>query len=734
MATLTITSPGVQINEVDLSQIVGATGPTTIFVTGFAAQGPTNEIINVSSISDFKSIFGEPSNPAERYLYNTASQILNQSPSNLLVTRMAYGSGAGAGYSNQYSALVYPLSSNAPKYADSTDFRVLAPKSILLTDEQYTDLIQNAVAWGDGYVDSNILSFNDLSKKGGLVVLDSAKTSIDELYQGYYVGVVDNTNYNPATDFVSITGIKAANAIVNGNYQTFVTVPTARLDFTLSQAFSAGGTSISQLVEQFPSFNFGTNYYNDSLTVVVFKVRTSIYAQNTVMLDYVVSEGYTGSLNGARTQNNVNGGAPVSFFLDNIANKSSSSVKIITNPNIANTGTWTDANGIPSKKVRVSNEAKNLFSEGVYIPQNDKLGTDIGNVPAKLQKVLQRIDDLDVSLDLVAEAGLGTIWAGSVARRADVNYGNNTGPYYFDDTYTPDISVLKTQTNDPVGGIVNDYLAVASQFVTFAETTRKDHLFIADPLRYIMVQGENAKITKETDFVFSRDVYWPLNNQFGSLVSSYATTYGNWLKVNDITSNKQVWVPASGWAAAIMASASRTGYPWSAPAGFNRALLSNVVDIAINPTQKQRDLLYNININPITFFPGDGFVLFGQKTLYTIPSAFDRINVRRLFLTLEKATKAALKYFVFEPNSYITRTRLVNTISPIFEKAKNSEGLYAYQIVCDTRNNPPSVIDNNQLNVSIYIQPVRTAEFILADFIATQTGVSFNELIANNQF
>jgi hypothetical protein len=131
----------------------------------------------------------------------------------------------------------------------------------------------------------------------------------------------------------------------------------------------------------------------------------------------------------------------------------------------------------------------------------------------------------------------------------------------------------------------------------------------------------------------------------------------------------------------------------------------------------------------VVFFQGDGFVVWGQKTLQAKPSAFDRINVRRLFLTLEKSTQQVLKYFVFEPNTFTTRTRLVNTLNPIFNQAKNNNGLYDFKIVCDERNNTPDVIDQNQLKVSIYIQPVRTAEFILADFIATQTGVNFNELI-----
>ena len=162
---------------------------------------------------------------------------------------------------------------------------------------------------------------------------------------------------------------------------------------------------------------------------------------------------------------------------------------------------------------------------------------------------------------------------------------------------------------------------------------------------------------------------------------------------------------------------------------FHKRNSHGVTDLAINPTQKQRYLLYKININPIAFFPNDGFVIYGQKTLYRKPSAFDRLNVRRLFLTLEKEAQSLLKYFVFEPNTFATRKRLTGALQPIFDQAKISDGLYDYTLVCDERNNTPDVIDNNQLKISIYIQPVRTAEFILADFIATRTGVDFNELI-----
>jgi phage tail sheath protein FI len=178
-----------------------------------------------------------------------------------------------------------------------------------------------------------------------------------------------------------------------------------------------------------------------------------------------------------------------------------------------------------------------------------------------------------------------------------------------------------------------------------------------------------------------------------------------------------------------MANTDANFQPWFAPAGFTRGRVGSVNDIVLYPKQKQRDQLYKNSVNPVAFFPQDGFVVFGQKTLQAAPTAFDRINVRRLFLNLEKATKNTVKYFLFEPNTLLTRTRVINTLTPIFENAKNTEGLYDYLIVCDERNNTPDVIDQNELVVDIYLKPVRAAEFILVNFYATRTGTDFNEII-----
>jgi hypothetical protein len=824
MSTLTITSPGVQINEVDLSLITNTTGNTNVLAVGFAEQGPTNELINVSSISEYESVFGVPSNAAERYLYHSARQILNTSPANLNIVRLPYGQSAGTGYTSNHSALVYPVSTDNPLFANATNYTLLEPVSILLNDSQYAQIKQNNITWGvspyvlssvniistpstsaaaltgfysqhyvnsatdvssvsynastsgvnlsyypltnalsagGSYILPTITSFAQLSSNfsSGIVIINESKTSVDNLYEGYYVGLCGNQNINPATNFTSITGVRSVVAIdQNGTQQDYYTVPASRFSISspiTSVANSFGGQSISEIIETFPTgYNFSSPSYQDSLSLVLFKIGTSTYNQDTVTLSYSVAEGYVGSLYSNRTQNNPNGGAPVSFFLDNVVNKASKNISVHTNPYISQYGNWTgttNSNGayIPPKEVSVAPVGQNLYASGVYQSQTDYKTKDCGNIPLKLQNVLSRIQNDDtVKLDITVEAGLGTIWASVNAYQQQIATPQGL-PWFYDETYnyqwnlgtSADSVTNGTGLYDITGsgsgwtsGSGADYLSIADQFVSLANDNRKDHIFVADPIRHLLVQGADNKVTSNNGFVFSNDIYWPLNNQFGSINSSYVATYANWIKYNDATTNKLVWIPSSGYVAAAMATSFQQTFPWNAVAGFTRGALTNVVDLAINPTQKQRDLLYKVNLNPIAYFPNEGYVVYGQKTLYRTPSAFDRVNVRELFLTLEKQTQSLLKYFVFEPNTYTTQTRLVAALKPIFDNAKINSGLYNYLIVCDSRNNTPDIIDNNQLKVSIYIQPVKTAEFILCDFIATQTGVDFTELVANNQF
>jgi len=206
--------------------------------------------------------------------------------------------------------------------------------------------------------------------------------------------------------------------------------------------------------------------------------------------------------------------------------------------------------------------------------------------------------------------------------------------------------------------------------------------------------------------------------------------YSNWLEVYDKYNATYRWIPASGHAAGIFARTDNVTDPWFAPAGFNRGGLSNIRKLAWNPTLGNRDIIYQNGMNPIVSFAGQGKVIWGQKTMLDKSSAFNRINVRRLFMILEKAIATAVKYFLFEPNDDLTRLLLVNMIDPFLRDVKARRGVYDYLVICDETNNTPERIDRNELWCDIYVKPTRAAEFIVLNFIATKTGASFTEIAA----
>jgi len=210
--------------------------------------------------------------------------------------------------------------------------------------------------------------------------------------------------------------------------------------------------------------------------------------------------------------------------------------------------------------------------------------------------------------------------------------------------------------------------------------------------------------------------------------SSYSCLYGNWIEVFDKWNGKYRWIPVSGHVAGLFANNDYVAEPWFAPAGPNRALITSVRRLAWNPNLAQRNILYKNGINPIVSLSGMGKLIYGQKTLLDKSSAFNRINVRRLFMVLEKAISTAARYFLFEPNDDISRLLLINMIDPFLRDVKARRGVYDYILVCNETNNTPERIDRSELWCDIYIKPTRAAEFIVLNFIATKTGASFSEL------
>jgi phage tail sheath protein FI len=214
-----------------------------------------------------------------------------------------------------------------------------------------------------------------------------------------------------------------------------------------------------------------------------------------------------------------------------------------------------------------------------------------------------------------------------------------------------------------------------------------------------------------------------------NLNSSYAVIDSGWKYQLDTYNNVVRLLPLNGDIAGLVARTEFTNEAWFSPAGYNRGQIKNVVKLAYNPSSEaHRDELYTRQINPVVSFPGEGVILFGDKTAQTRPSAFDRINVRRLFIVLEKAIATASKFFLFEQNDSFTRAQFKNLVVPFLKTVQQRRGITDFKVVCDETNNTGEVIDRNEFVADIFVKPTRSINFIQLNFVATKTGVQFSEV------
>ena len=210
--------------------------------------------------------------------------------------------------------------------------------------------------------------------------------------------------------------------------------------------------------------------------------------------------------------------------------------------------------------------------------------------------------------------------------------------------------------------------------------------------------------------------------------SSFAVFDSGWKYMYNRYYDQYVWVPCNGDIAGLCASTDNVADPWFSPAGYNRGAIKNAVKLAYSPNKTDRDTLYKAGVNPVVGFPGSGIVLFGDKTLLEKPSAFDRINVRRLFITLEKAIATAAKFQLFEFNDAFTRAQFKNLVEPFLRDVQGRRGIYDFRVLCDETNNTSQIVDSNQFVADIFIQPAKSINFIQLNFVATRTGIAFEEV------
>jgi phage tail sheath protein FI len=305
-------------------------------------------------------------------------------------------------------------------------------------------------------------------------------------------------------------------------------------------------------------------------------------------------------------------------------------------------------------------------------------------------------------ITLVDGADSGTISSSEVI----LGFGQYTDP----DTLTIDFLIAPGMVDD------TNQTAVVNNLVSIAGGIRKDCVVVTSPDRATVVG--NATVVADTV---------TLVNSFSA--SSYLIVDNNYLRVYDKYNDQYIWIPAATSTAGVMAATDLSQGPWFSPAGTKRGQYFGVVSLAYSATKAQRDTLYKVGVNPVVNLPGRGILLFGDKTKESRPSAFDRINVRRLFLTVERAIGLAARNVMFEFNDEFTRAEFVNIVEPYLREIKGRRGITEFFVQCDETNNTPAVIDRNELIATIFIKPARSINFVTLNFVAVRTGVEFEEVV-----
>lgn len=291
--------------------------------------------------------------------------------------------------------------------------------------------------------------------------------------------------------------------------------------------------------------------------------------------------------------------------------------------------------------------------------------------------------------------------------------GNITNAYdLFASTENVDVALVMAGKTAGTNGT-----QLANYLIDNVANVRKDCVVFVSPQSADVVNNVGSELSSVTTFRNNLR-----STSYAVLDSGYKYQYD---KYNDIYR----WVPLNGDVAGLCVVTDTQRDPWWSPAGFNRGQIKNIIKLAYNPKQADRDVLYPAGVNPVVTFPGQGTILYGDKTLLAKPSAFDRINVRRLFIVLEKAIATASKFTLFEFNDAFTRSQFVSLVTPFLKDIQGRRGIYDFKVVCDETNNTGEVIDGNRFVGDIYIKPARSINFIQLNFVAVRTGVEFSEIV-----
>ncbi len=671
-------SPGVNITERDLTLIVPAVATTAAGFAGTFQWGPVGERILVDSTNTLNRIFGEPNNEKEVYTsFFTCANFLGYG-NNLQVVRVVDASATNS-TTDGTAALVknrrdFDASYVAPNGSSSLGGDFIAKYPGDLGNSLKVYVFDGAAGVTHLHLDTSVaangntlgLVGKDVAGGGSVTITkgDTIKFSSDG-QEHRVVGYMSGTD--EVRDFFSVAAaMGSTGAGASAEATALIVQPPFRAAYTGRAAADLGVTLEIK------------NVYSEEFTRVATTTdfMESRGASNDAVNVMVVDEGglWTGNqgsilekfefVSKSRDAKTFNGGG--NFYKDRV---NETSRYIYANTNL--TG--------------VTPGAGLTASYNTVDESGDITGFDKGFYGKSLT---------DGSADNVGLSG-GSLYT--------------DGYSLFEDPETVDVSLL-------LGGGANSVLS--GLLVDLADARKDCVVFLSPPVEDVEDKAAETAVKNIVDYRKTA-----LNKS-----SSYAVMDGNIKYQLDPYNDVVRAIPFNADVAGLVARTEVISEPWFSPAGFNRGQLRGVVRTGFNPTKTHRDELYKNNVNPIVSFPGQGTVLFGDKTLQTKPSAFDRINVRRLFVILEKAIATAAKFQLFELNDSFTRNQFKNLIVPFLRTVQSRRGIIDFKVVCDESNNNGEVIDRNEFVADIFIKPARSINFIQLNFIATRTGVDFNEV------
>ena len=663
-----LVSPGVQVNEVDLTNVVPAVATSIGAIAGAFQKGPVSSVVNISSEEELVEIFGKPVTTGNQFeTFFSAANFLRYTNS-LKVVR-----------------------------AESAIVNAGADSGILIRDDDhYLDSFAN----GEG-------SHGEWAARTAGTWANGIKVEICATSTAYEQDLSTNNLVNTSTSAVGDTSIIVDDADASG------------FAFNVGDLISFySDTSNTVAVDDFNEYQVtAINTSTNALTIRLKDdpngagLQTAIPDDSKIKRRWKYADLFTGPP--GTSQYNTDNGKGAGDELHVVVADGTGDI----------TGFDTDTAGNRTKAVietfgfmSKNSSAKSPQGDSIYYP----------DVIFRQSKFIYWTDHISagsnwgtdttstytaVTTTVIDELTGGTDDFSTTAGEIELAYDK------FKNADTEDINLV-------IGGsssIVADTAAAQDTHVTMLVNLvegRKDCVAFASPYRSAVV-GVTTSSKQAKNVEVAADLI--PSSSYLVLDSGYMYMYD---KYNDVYR----FVPLNGSVAGLCANTDQVADAWFSPAGYNRGGIRGAIKLAFNPDKADRDVLYQSRVNPVVNFPGQGVTLFGDKTALTKPSAFDRINVRRLFLTLEKAISTAAKFQLFEFNDEFTRAQFRNLIEPFLRDVQGRRGITDFSVVCDTTNNTGEVIDRNEFVADIFIKPARSINFITLNFIATRTGISFSEV------